>query len=142
MARSRQRRVRLNLGKAKRLAEKILTELGCRDKELSLLFVDDKGIEELNRRYLKREGPTDVLAFPLGDPLLGDLVISVERAYLQARERGHPLEEELALLLIHGTLHLLGYDHTRSRKEAGRMARKERELLKMVKGSLGGLVIP
>lgn len=102
--------------------------------------MDDRGIEELNRRYLKREGPTDVLAFPLGDPLLGDLVISVERAYFQAQERGHTIEEELALLLIHGVLHLLGYDHTRSKKEARLMAHKEREILKMVKGSLGGLV--
>ncbi len=104
---------------------------------MSLLFVDDRAMGELNRRYLNRRGPTDVLAFPMGDEgcLLGDVVISVERAAAQAQRAGHSLEMELDVLLIHGLLHLMGYDHERSRKEAESMRREERELLFAVRGT-------
>jgi probable rRNA maturation factor len=92
----------------------------------------------LNRQYRGKDKPTDVLSFPLADEwqpcLLGDVVISVETATRQARRRGHSLREELQTLLIHGILHLLGYDHEISRSEAIRMHRKERE----VKTILGG----
>ena len=92
----------------------------------------DPEIHTLNRQYRGKDRPTDVLSFPLADALqpslLGDVVISVETAARQARRRGHSLREELRTLLIHGILHLLGYDHEISRSEAIRMRRKEREV--------------
>jgi probable rRNA maturation factor len=94
--------------------------------------VTDPQIHTLNRQYRGKDKPTDVLSFPLADELqpllLGDVVISVETAARQAQRRGHGLREELQTLLIHGILHLLGYDHEVSRGEAIRMHRKEREV--------------
>lgn len=91
---------------------------------MSIRLVDDGTIAELNRRYRGVEGPTDVLAFPLEEPgslrscrpgepplLLGDVVISAERAREQADRYGHSFRRELAFLTIHGVLHLLGHDH-------------------------------
>jgi probable rRNA maturation factor len=93
--------------------------------------VTDPEIHSLNRQYRGKDKPTDVLSFPLADALqsflLGDVVISIETAARQAQQRGHSLREELQILLIHGILHLLGYDHEVSRREAIRMHRKERE---------------
>jgi rRNA maturation RNase YbeY len=98
--------------------------------------VKDLTIHSLNRRYRGKDKPTDVLSFPLTDELypelLGDVVISVDTATRQARRRGHSLREELQILLIHGILHLLGYDHEVSRSEAIRMHRKERETLRLL----------
>ena len=92
----------------------------------------DPEIHTLNLQYRKKDKPTDVLSFPLADELqpqlLGDVVISVETAARQAQRRSHSLREELQTLLIHGILHLLGYDHETSRSEAIRMHRKEREI--------------
>jgi probable rRNA maturation factor len=92
----------------------------------------DPEIHALNRQYRGKDKPTDVLSFPLADELqpflLGDVIISVETAARQAQRRGHTLREELQTLLIHGILHLLGYDHEVSRSEAIRMRRKEREM--------------
>jgi probable rRNA maturation factor len=100
--------------------------------ELSLALVTDPEIHVLNRQYREKDKPTDVLSFPLADKLqpslLGDVVISVETAARQAQRRGHSLREELQILLIHGVLHLLSYDHEISRSEAIRMHRKEREV--------------
>ncbi|MEW6301507.1 MAG: rRNA maturation RNase YbeY [Thermodesulfobacteriota bacterium] len=100
--------------------------------ELGIAFVKDPTIHALNRQYRGKDRPTDVLSFPLADELqpflLGEVVISVETAARQARRRGHTLREEFQTLLIHGVLHLLGYDHEVSRREAVRMRRKEREV--------------
>ncbi len=90
--------------------------------EVSLVLVDDREIARLNGLYRHKEGPTDVLSFPIGEEmldeqgaavgfLLGDVVISAERAVFQAAELGHSLERELAFLLVHGVLHLLGHEH-------------------------------
>ena len=81
--------------------------------EISLTLLDDAAIGELNARWLERDGPTDVIAFALGDgpDLVGDVYLGVEQARRQAEEHGVPLEEELARLAIHGTLHVLGHDH-------------------------------
>ncbi|MCZ6479043.1 MAG: rRNA maturation RNase YbeY [candidate division NC10 bacterium] len=91
--------------------------MGRPSDEVSVLLVDDRAIRRLNKVYLNHDRPTDVLAFPqqqgLPSPqphLLGDVVISVETAARQAKEHGHSLPHELALLLIHGILHLVGYD--------------------------------
>lgn len=104
-------------------------------KELSILLVDDEEIHRLNLQYLGRDRPTNVLAFPMDGPegyLLGDVVISTETAEREAEERGVPFEEHLALLLIHGILHLLGYDHERGGEEEVIMRAKEEELLQVV----------
>ena len=122
------------------MAERILSDLGCHECELSLLLLDDDEMQQLNRDYLSRDYPTNVLAFPmvpmsgeakehLHPPLLGDVVISTETAELEAQERGVTLEEEFALLLVHGILHLLGHDHEGAPEAASQMHAKEQEIL-------------
>jgi probable rRNA maturation factor len=114
--------------------------LGYPEGELSLLFTDDNVIEELNRRYLKREGPTNVLAFPMTDPeqpklettMLGDIVISLDAALRDAQAWGESLERTVDRLLIHGLLHLLGYEHEGSRQEAQRMDKETERLLAII----------
>ncbi len=102
--------------------------------------MDDSQIVELNRQYLQRDYPTDVLAFPMSEEpftaihpqVIGDVVISVETAWRQSLHRKTSLDAELACLLIHGILHLLGYDHERSPREKLRMRRMEKKLLHIV----------
>lgn len=97
-------------------------------------MVDDEQIRRLNRQYFQRNRPTNVISFPqqsLGAypaQILGDVVISIETAQRQAVKRGGQLEEEIIILLIHGILHLLGYDHEWSLAERKRMEAKEQEL--------------
>ncbi len=113
--------------------------MGCHDRELSILFTDNQGIAELNRRYLGREGPTNVLAFPMtggpepeiDSPMLGDVVISVDRASQESGELEEPLGQTIDRLMIHGVLHLLGYDHEKSAAEASRMEEEEKRLMKL-----------
>ena len=101
-----------------------------RDLEVSVTFTDDEGIRKLNRNYRKIDKPTDVLSFPLFDfdgegdamseeldDMLGDIVISLERAAAQADEFGHSFEREVAFLTVHSMLHLLGYDHETSEED-------------------------
>ncbi len=122
------------------LLQHISQALGLEDKELSVVLVDDKQIALLNRQYRKQAGATDVLAFAMQEgefaeinpQLLGDVVISVETAQRQAKEQQHSLTKELQILLIHGVLHLLGYDHIKQ-PEAELMRCEE---LKLTKHSL------
>jgi probable rRNA maturation factor len=119
------------------MAERILSDLGYHESELSILLVDDNEITYFNRHYLSRDHPTNVLAFAMRDgeekqlhpDILGDVVISTETAQREARQRGVTLDEEMALLLVHGVLHLLGYEHEGASKEAVEMAAKEQEVL-------------
>ena len=117
-----------------RSARRLLRALGLERAELSVLLVSDREMRRLNHRWRGRDRPTDVLAFAQGegaaapDGLLGDVVISVDTARCQAAERGETLGREGDRLLIHGLLHLLGYDHERSVAEARRMQRRERAL--------------
>lgn len=114
--------------------------MGCRDGELSLLFTDDKHIAELNYRFLKREGPTNVLAFPMRDsdhagpdiPMLGDIVISLDAAMRDAKSLGETLDETISRLLVHGLLHLFGYDHEKSEEEARRMDEETDRILTLM----------
>ena len=121
-----------------RSARRLLRALDLRHGELSLLLVSDGEMRRLNRRWRGRDRPTDVLAFaqaegPGGAPdgMLGDVVISVDTARRQAAERGETLGREAERLLVHGVLHLLGYDHERSTAEARRMQRRERVLARV-----------
>ena len=114
--------------------------MGCRDGELSLLFTDDKHIAELNYRFLKREGPTNVLAFPMRDndhtspgiPMLGDIVISLDAAMRDAKSLGETLDKTINRLLVHGLLHLFGYDHEKSEEEARRMDEETERILPLM----------
>jgi len=122
-----------------RNARRLLTALRRRDAELSILLVSDAEMRRLNRTWRDRDRTTDVLAFAQGegeggvpDGLLGDVVISVDTARRQAAERGLTLAAEADRLLVHGLLHLLGYDHEVSEREARRMQRRERALLRVL----------
>jgi probable rRNA maturation factor len=99
-----------------KIAHRALEVLGLSKVELSIALVSDAQIKRLNKRYRNKDRPTDVLSFPIGEKvedwlILGDIVISVDTAKRQAQELGHSLEEELKRLLVHGLVHLLGYDH-------------------------------
>ena len=135
--RNRQRHIPLDLKKIRRVAQKILADLALPDAELSILFVNDVQIQELNRRYLRRDKPTNVIAFPmrkgeyatLHPHILGDLAISVEMAKRQSNRFGLNPMQMVTLLMIHGILHLVGYEHEGTRKGAREMALKQKELL-------------
>ncbi|MFQ5449181.1 MAG: rRNA maturation RNase YbeY [Nitrospinaceae bacterium] len=132
LIRNDQKKIRVDSRVFKKQIRRVLEEMGCGEKEISVLLVDDAKMRDLNHRYRNLDAPTDVLSFPQGggEPgefishLLGDVVISVETAQRQAAEHGFSLNEELGLLVIHGLLHLLGFDHERSEKEAERMKQK------------------
>lgn len=110
-----------------------------RRAEVSVTFTDNKGIHALNREYRNVDRPTDVLSFPLSDGedydtdgdavLLGDIVISLERAQTQAEEYGHSFEREVAFLTVHSMLHLLGYDHETSPEDERDMFARQDEIL-------------
>ena len=113
------------------------------DGELSILIVDDQQIADLNLTYLNRKGPTNVIAFPMREGqfneitpnLLGDVVISIETTQREADAAGISLQNRFDHLLIHGILHLLGYDHEQTREEAERMEEKSNWLLAMLAGA-------
>lgn len=115
--------------------------MGLPEAELSLLLVNDKQIRELNDRFLGRDKPTNVLAFSMKEGefaslhphLLGDIVISIETAHRQSKQSGLNQMEMLTLLLIHGILHLIGYEHEGRNKEAREMAAKQKELFRFVR---------
>ncbi|MEW5724598.1 MAG: rRNA maturation RNase YbeY [Thermodesulfobacteriota bacterium] len=112
--------------------------MGLPEAELSILLVEDEEIAGLNRRYLGRAGPTNVISFPMREgphgqvnpELLGDVVISTETCAAQAADSGFSPEEMLDFYLIHGILHLAGYDHEGPAEEASRMEAKTWELFR------------
>lgn len=114
--------------------------MGNPDAELSLLITDDDEIARYNKAYLNRNGPTNVIAFPMAGgeypditpDLLGDVVISADTAAREARETDISTEERFTQLLIHGILHLLGYDHETSDSDAEIMEQKSEELLNAI----------
>jgi probable rRNA maturation factor len=119
----------------------VLAELGSNDAELSLLLVDNVTIRKLNKKYLGKDSPTDVLSFPMGEGefgdlnsnILGDVVLSLEKACEQAHEEETPLKTVVAGLLIHGILHLHGYDHERSFEDEKKMDEAARRVLNFIK---------
>ena len=103
--------------------------------DMSIVLTDDAQLHELNREYLGIDAPTDVLSFPsdeedpeTGAPYLGDILISIPRAKQQAEAAGHPVEAEVQLLVVHGTLHLLGHDHAEAEEKA-RMWQAQSEVM-------------
>jgi probable rRNA maturation factor len=135
------------LGDLHHLAELVLRQEGYpEDAEATLLLVSESEMAGYNHRFLERDGPTDVLAFPLeellpgvvpdkdpqGPPLmLGDVIVAPSYVRRQADNQGVDFEDEMALMVTHGLLHLLGYDHVED-DEAERMEQRERDLLAMV----------
>ena len=125
------------------IAETLFYERVFFDAEVSVTLCDNAYIKELNKKFRDKNKETDVLSFPMYDEgelpkgddadgatvLLGDIVISVERAAAQAEELGHSLAREIAFLSIHSTLHLLGYDHERGKAEDEDMCRRQREII-------------
>ena len=113
---------------------KLLSLTGQRNAEVSVLLVGDKAMRSLNRQYRGRDRTTDVLSFSLREGrfsrlqphVLGDIVVCLPAAARQAKAAGEPRHAEIGRLLVHGYLHLLGYDHERSRAEASRMHVRER----------------
>lgn len=128
--------------KIRKAAERILASLRISGYELSVLLLDNKGIRAVNKKYLNRNRPTNVISFSLTEgefgninpQVLGDVVISVEKALEQAETRGTSLEEELTFLLIHGILHLVGCDHEKKGSEREKMRKKEKEVYQFVTG--------
>ncbi len=115
----------------------VLEDLGRDGSEVSLLLTDNNEIRALNRKYLNRDKATDVLSFPTGEgEIVGDIVISVEKAAEQAMEQGVSLEEEVTRLLVHGILHLFGYEHEQGGIKAKRMREGEERLMKRAKAEI------
>ena len=118
----------------------VLSALDFPDGEISILLMDDPQITILNQKYLDRQGPTNVISFPMREGefshltphLLGDVVISMDTAAREAQEAGLSKARRFNELLIHGILHLFGYDHENSEKEARRMEDKSQELLELI----------
>lgn len=118
----------------RKIAASLLRAVKQSGAELSIAVVGDREMRPLNAKYRKKNQTTDVLSFLVedqpvsGGKILGDVVISVERARCQAKERGKTLKSEMVTLLIHGILHLLGYDHEKSPRQARIMFAYERKL--------------
>ncbi len=136
---------RINLKLLQRRVLTLLRELRITDHDVSILLVDDEEISWLNSHYREKPGPTNVLSFPFseeGDPFtisssipvkeLGDIIVSVETALREAQDLNVSLHDRLTWLLTHGLLHLLGYDHERSEKEAHAMWNLEKKLIKKI----------
>ena len=129
----------------RRCCKAVLANEGFTDNaEISVTFVDDETIHELNKKHRNIDKSTDVLSFPLGEngeydinldtgaKLLGDIIISIEHAYAQAEKYGHTLQREIGFLTVHSLLHLLGYDHENGGLEAVKMREKEEAVLTRV----------
>ncbi|WP_224985124.1 rRNA maturation RNase YbeY [Geomonas agri] len=125
----------------RKVAQRILDALGCPEAELSVSIVGDRSIRVLNREYLGRDKATNVISFAMQEgefgainpDVLGDVVISVDTAAREAEEAGQTFLERLYFLLLHGILHITGYDHERSGEaEAARMEAKEREIFSLL----------
>jgi len=125
------RSARIDSRRLCRTAQRLLTAAGHSKSVLSISLVGDTAMRALNRKYRGKDRPTDVLSFPLGDEILGDVVISVDSARRQAASYGASLIREIERLLIHGILHLLGHDHHRH-DERVRMEREERRLARAI----------
>src|SRR5690348_523804 len=127
-----QEQVPVDRGRMREVARAVLDGEGVADYEISLAFVDNPTIHRLNQRYLDHDESTDVLSFPLSEPgarkLSGELVIGAEVAQAQAAARGHDVQAELALYVIHGLLHLCGLDDATPEAAAAMRARERHYL--------------
>jgi probable rRNA maturation factor len=145
LIKNQQKKIRVSEPRIRETVKTILEGLESPDCEISILLIDDEQIEEINRNYFGRNRPTNVISFPMAEGkfndinpyILGDVVISAETAEKQAMESQCTLEDMMDFLLIHGILHLFGYDHEGSDLRAQLMERKEEELLHKLNVSKG-----
>lgn len=143
LADNRQTAVEIRLESIEQKAKTILNALASEEKELSVTIVDDQEMTTLNREYRNRNSPTNVLSFSMQEgefptvspDLLGDVVISAETALREAEENSITLDQRLTQLLVHGILHLLGYDHEQGETEAARMEEISRKIVRMVENN-------
>ncbi|MEN8133927.1 MAG: pyridoxine 5'-phosphate synthase [Thermodesulfobacteriota bacterium] len=130
----------LSLNQIEKIGIKLLAQYGMEAAELSILLLNDERMAELNRDYRKKKEPTNVLSFPMSDDdgppdqiILGDIVISVDTAQREARQKDVSCHQRISRLLVHGFVHLLGYDHERSEAEARKMLNEENKIMDNLK---------
>jgi len=134
---NRQRKVPIDCERWQAFVAKVMKVLPVTTDSATVAFVSDRAMGELNRLWRHQRGTTDVLSFPSGqdefdkleDPSLGDVVISVEQAARQAKANGLTLDEEIAQLILHGLIHLCGYDHSTDEGEMDRLELRLRKKL-------------
>ena len=133
---NRQRKIRVDLNRWQQFSEKALSVLPTAAEAVTVAFVSDRQMRELNRMWRHKSGTTDVLSFPSSsesfeneDPGLGDVVISLEQAKRQAKENGLSLNDEIAQLILHGMIHLCGFDHETDKGEMNRLEIRLRKKL-------------
>ena len=138
---NQQKRIKIDKRKIRIKVTRLLKLINCANKEISITFVDDETIQRINKQYLQRDKPTNVISFSLqegefGDinpEVLGDIVISVDTAISDANRGNLSFDEEILFLMIHGLLHLTGYNHENtSRTNALKMKQKEKELFRLL----------
>jgi probable rRNA maturation factor len=136
-----QNKIKIDKRMIRGTVSKILKILSCADKEISLSFVDDEKIKQLNKQYLGKDNATNVLSFSLlegeygniNPQILGDIIISVETAQRDALYGKLTINQEIDFLIIHGILHLLGYNHENTtEKETKKMRQKEKDLFNAI----------
>jgi probable rRNA maturation factor len=127
---NRQRRLKLDTDAWSGFANKVLNAIGNGESSATIAFVSDTKIRELNRQFRGVDKATDVLSFPAGENInLGDIAVSVDTAAVQAKENGLSFNDEIAQLILHGLLHLCGYDHETDNGEMNRFELKLRQKL-------------
>jgi probable rRNA maturation factor len=118
------------------VTRELLASLKLQDRDLSILFVDDRKITVMNKEFFGKERPTNVISFSYLEGMpgeaLGDVVISVERAADEARTAAIPFYERLFNLIVHGIVHIIGYDHVKGKPEARKMRYREKKLMRLV----------
>jgi probable rRNA maturation factor len=138
-----QNKIKIDKRMIRGTVSKILKILNCADKEISLSFVDDENIKQLNKQYLGKDKATNVLSFSLlegeygniNPQILGDIIVSVETAQRDALYGKLTIDQEIDFLIIHGILHLLGYNHENTtEKETKKMRQKEKDLFNAING--------
>ncbi len=136
---SRQRRRKMDCERWQAFGERAIRAIGKVESEATIAFVSDRQIQDLNKRFCGIARPTDVLSFPAGDDELikssglnlGDIAISVERAESQAKQHRLAFDREIAQLILHGLLHLFGYDHETDQGEMNRLELRLRRKLRI-----------
>jgi len=144
-----QNKIKIDKRKIRSMVLIILKTLDCADKEISLSFVDDENIKQLNKKYLGKDKATNVLSFSLQEgeygninpQILGDIIVSVETAQRDALYSKLTIDQEIDFLIIHGILHLLGYNHENTtEKETKKMRQKEKDLFNAIHGCYTRLI--
>ena len=136
LIRNSQRLKKIDRKRIASVAGELLVFLKLQDRDLSILFVDDRKIAVMNREFFGKDRPTNVISFSYLDGMpgeaLGDIIISVERAAGEASEAGIPFYERLFSLIVHGIVHILGYDHVKGGPGARKMRYREKKLMGLV----------